>query len=150
FWNNRLFRACRQGHLTIDDFRFVFAQYYLYSRNFTRYLSALMANTDNDYHRSRLSENLWEEGGGAEPGKRHAELFRGFLRGALLIDLDSIAFLDTTLYFVREYLDYCLKSTPLAGSAFLSLGTEGIVARMYSIFVEGMRKAGIDPQKLEF
>jgi pyrroloquinoline quinone (PQQ) biosynthesis protein C/quercetin dioxygenase-like cupin family protein len=150
FWNNRLFRACRKGYLTIEDFQFIFSQYYLYSKNFTRYIAALMANSNNDYYRSRLSENLWEEGGGAEPEKRHAELFRRFLREALSIDIEKIDYLDSTSYFVREYLDFCLKSHPMAGSAFLSLGTEGIVAGMYSIFVEGMHKAGIDDSKLQF
>src|SRR6185369_16024303 len=114
------------------------------------YIAALMANSNSDYYRSRLSENLWEEGGGSEPEKRHAELFRKFLREALSIDLETIEYLDSTSYFVREYLDFCLKSHPMAGSAFLSLGTEGIVAIMYSIFVEGMHKAGIDDSKLEF
>src|SRR5262245_36953336 len=108
FWNNRLFRACRRGYLVIDDFQFIFSQYYLYSRNFTRYIAALMANTENDYYRSRLSENLWEEGGGAEPETRHAELFRNFLREVLSIDLDTIEYLDSTSYFAREYLDFCL------------------------------------------
>src|SRR5262249_607820 len=150
FWSNRLFGACRRGHLTIEDFRFIFSQYFLYSKNFTRYIAALMANSDNDLHRSLLSENLWEEGGGADPEKRHAELFRKFLRQALSIDLDAIEYLDSTVYFVREYLDFCLKSSPMAASALLSLGTEGIVARMYSIFVEAMRKAGIDDSELEF
>jgi mannose-6-phosphate isomerase-like protein (cupin superfamily)/pyrroloquinoline quinone (PQQ) biosynthesis protein C len=150
FWNNRLFRACRQGHLAIQDFQFIFSQYYLYSKNFTRYIAALMANSNCDYYRSRLSENLWEEGGGAEPEKRHAELFRKFLVEALSIQLDAIEYLDCTSHFAREYLDFCVKSDPMAGSAFLSLGTEGIVARMYSIFVEGMRKAGINDSQLEF
>ena len=150
FWNNRLFRACQQGHLSFEDFQFIFSQYYLYSKNFTRYIAALMANSNNDYYRSRLSENLWEEGGGADPDKRHAELFRKFLRDALSINLDDIEYLDSTHYFTREYLDFCLKSHPMSGSAFLSLGTEGIVARMYLIFVEGMRKAGIDDSELEF
>src|SRR5262245_54388931 len=149
FWSNRLFRACRHGHLEIDDFRFVFSQYYLYSRNFTRYIAALIANSDNDYHRSRLSENLWEAGAGADPDRRHAELFRKFLQQALSIDLDAIEYLDSTLWFVREYLDFCLKSAPMAASAFLSLGTEGIVARMYSILVDGLQKAGIDDSELE-
>src|SRR5215510_3198920 len=150
FWDNRLFRACRRGALLLDDFRFIFSQYYLYSSNFTRYIAALMANSQSDYYRARLSENLWEEGGGAEPEKRHAELFRKFLREALSINLEEVEYLDSTLYFVREYLDFCLKSHPMAGSAFLSLGTEGIVPRMYAIFVEGMRKAGIDDSQLEF
>src|SRR5262245_26636717 len=150
FWNNRLFRACRNGGLQFDDYQFIFSQYYLYSKNFTRYIAALMANTESDYHRSRLSENLWEEGGGAEPETRHAELFRNFLRETLSIDLDTIEYLDSTSYFAREYLDFCLNSHPMSASAFLSLGTEGIVARMYSIFVEGMRKAGIAEGQLKF
>ena len=150
FWNNRLFRACRLGYLSFEDFQFIFSQYHLYSKNFTRYIAALMANSDCDYYRSRLSENLWEEGGGADPAKRHAELFRRFLREALSINIESIEYLDFTYYFSREYLDFCLKSHPMSGSAFLSLGTEGIVARMYAVFVEGMRKAGIDDSELEF
>jgi hypothetical protein len=36
------------------------------------------------------------------------------------------------------------------GSAWLSLGTEGIVSRMYEIMVRGMRQAGIPNEELEF
>lgn len=150
FWNNRLFRACKGGHLIREDFQFIFSQYYLYSKNFTRYLAALMAKSNSDFHRARLSENLWEEGGGMEPDKRHAELFRRFLKDGLSINIGEIEFLDSTRYFVREYLDFCLDSHPMNGSSFLSLGTEGIVARMYEIFVEGMLKANIDDDLLQF
>lgn len=150
FWNNALLRACREGVLTREDFQFIFAQYYLYSRNFTRYLNGLMANCDNDFWRARLSENLWEEGGAMEPGQRHAEIFRRFLRQGLGVDLENIEFLDCTRLFVREYLDFCLKSSVVRGSAFLSLGTEGIVARMYGYFVEGLKQAGVEEEHLEF
>ncbi|MDI1446242.1 iron-containing redox enzyme family protein [Polyangium sp. 6x1] len=150
FWRNRFFKACTAGHLTKADFQFFFGQYYLYNRNFTRYLAALMANSDNDYHRARLSENLWEEGGGQETDKRHAEIFRKFLREALEIDIDNTDYLDATRFFVREFLDFCLRSHPAAGSSFLSLGTEGIVSRMYTIMVEGMLKAGIPDEFLTF
>ena len=150
FWNNRFFKACTAGVLSKEDFKFMFSQYYLYSKNFTRYLAALMANCDSDYHRSRLSENLWEEGGGIAPEKRHAEIFRRFLREALEIDVDCIDYLDTTRFFVREYLDFCLHSHPAAGSSFLSLGTEGIVSRMYGIIVEGLLKAGVPEEQITF
>ncbi|MDI1477720.1 iron-containing redox enzyme family protein [Polyangium sp. y55x31] len=150
FWRNRFFKACTAGHLTKADFQFFFGQYYLYNRNFTRYLAALMANADNDYHRARLSENLWEEGGGQETDKRHAEIFRKFLRDGLEIDIDKTDYLDATRFFVREFLDFCLRSHPAAGSSFLSLGTEGIVSRMYTIMVEGMLKAGIPEEFLTF
>jgi pyrroloquinoline quinone (PQQ) biosynthesis protein C/mannose-6-phosphate isomerase-like protein (cupin superfamily) len=150
FWSNRLFKACSAGTLTKDDFKFIFSQYYLYSKNFTRYLAALMANCDSDYHRSRLSENLWEEGGGAAPEKRHAEIFRRFLVDGLEIDVSNIDFIDSTRFFVREYLDFCMHSHPTAGSAFLSLGTEGIVARMYGILLEGLIHAGIAEEHTAF
>ena len=150
FWNNSLFAACRAGTLTKADFQFVFAQYYLYSKNFTRYLSGLMANLDDDLLRSRLSQNLWEEGGGAAPEKRHAQIFRNFLRGGLGIDIAAIEFASCTKLFVDQFLANCIQRDAQHASAFLSLGTEGIVARMYSILVEGLRKAGVAEEHLEF
>ena len=65
-WNNRLLKACELGHFSKDDYKILFEQYFIYSKNFTRYLCALMANMENDYHRSQLSENIWEEGGGED------------------------------------------------------------------------------------
>jgi len=109
-----------------------------------------MANCDSDFHRSRLSENLWEEGGGIAPEKRHAEIFRRFLTEGLEIDVSNIDYLHSTRFFVREYLDFCMHSHPTAGSAFLSLGTEGIVARMYGILLEGLIKAGIEEEHTAF
>ena len=150
FWTNRLFSACRAGHLTFWDFRFIFSQYYLYSQNFTRYLAAIMANCNNDYFRARLSENMWEEGGGAEPENRHSEMFRNFLRDGLSVDIAEIDYLDFTRHFMHSYLDYCLRATPAAASAFFSLGTEGIVARTYEVFVAGLKQAGIEESDLKF
>ncbi len=150
FWTNRLFGACRAGHFTLEDFRFIFSQYYLYSQNFTRYLAAIMANCDNDYFRARLSENMWEEGGGAAPENRHSEMFRTFLRDGLSIDIAEIEYLDFTHHFMHSYLDFCRRATPAAASAFFSLGTEGIVARIYEVFVAGLKQAGIEERHLKF
>jgi mannose-6-phosphate isomerase-like protein (cupin superfamily)/pyrroloquinoline quinone (PQQ) biosynthesis protein C len=149
-WNNPLLRACREGSLTVDDFRLLFAQYYLYARDFTRYLAALMANCEDDLHRALLSANLWEEGGEREPGQRHTAMFRRFLTGALQIDLHDISYIDASRQFAREYLHFCMRSNPCATSAFLSLGTEGVVAQIYEILVDGMLQAGIDRSDLDF
>jgi mannose-6-phosphate isomerase-like protein (cupin superfamily)/pyrroloquinoline quinone (PQQ) biosynthesis protein C len=150
FWDSKLFKACESGQLSREDFKFIFSQYYLYSRNFTRYLSAAMANCEDDLYRSRLTANLWEEGGEKDIEKRHAQIFRKFLREGLSIDIDHIDYLDGTRNFVGEFLRFCLQSHPMASSAFLSLGTEGIVSRMYSSFVEGLAKAGVEEKHLEF
>jgi pyrroloquinoline quinone (PQQ) biosynthesis protein C/quercetin dioxygenase-like cupin family protein len=149
-WDCRLIRACRAGLLTKEDFKHIFSQYYRYSKNFTRYLTALMTNCESDYYRSLLSENLWEEGGGADPDKRHAELFRRFLRHALGVDPDAIQYQSFANDFFHQYLDFCRNSSALAGSAFLSLGTEGLIARLYGYFCEGLLKAGIAEEELVF
>jgi mannose-6-phosphate isomerase-like protein (cupin superfamily)/pyrroloquinoline quinone (PQQ) biosynthesis protein C len=149
-WQNPLLTACRDGALTRDDFRYIFSQYHLYSRNFTRYLAALMASCEDDYQRARLSANLWEEGGMLAPGQRHAQLFRDFLRDGLAVDPERVSYGASARCFAREYLDHCLHAGPLATSAFLSLGTEGIVPQLYEIFVAGLLKAGIPESQLLF
>jgi quercetin dioxygenase-like cupin family protein/pyrroloquinoline quinone (PQQ) biosynthesis protein C len=149
-WDCQLIRACRAGLLTQEDFRHIFGQYYRYSKNFTRYLTALMTNCENDYYRSRLSENLWEEGGGAEPDKRHAELFRRFLSRSLEVDPSTIQYQSFANDFFHQYLDFCRNSSALAGSAFLSLGTEGVISRLYGYFCEGLLKAGVPEEELLF
>ncbi|MCG8418829.1 MAG: iron-containing redox enzyme family protein [Proteobacteria bacterium] len=149
-WQNRLLKACARGHLGVDDLRFLFEQYYLYSKNLTRYLSALMSSCEDDLHRARLAQNLWEEGGMVETQKRHAEMFRVFLRDGLDIDLNHIEHTGASELFVREYLDVCRDSHPASVSAFLSLGTEAIVSRLYGIFVTGLSKAGVPDHHLGF
>ena len=110
-----------------------------------------MARCEDDFFRARISENLWEEGGGTEPDKRHAQLFRNFLRDGLgQGDLDAFESFDFTRHFVSEYTTFCLQSEPAATSAFLSLGTEGIVKRMYEIFVSALTRAGVPSEQLSF
>ena len=149
-WSCQLMDAFSRGFLTLEDCRYVFSQYFMYSKNFTRYLAALMATCDKDYYRSRLSENLWEEGGGAVPEQRHAELFRNFLRNGLNIDIHHIQYDDPAQLFSKSYLDYCLQSHPAAASAFLSMGTEGIISRLYTVLCEGLSKAGVPEKDLHF
>ena len=150
FWSNPLLGAFADGTLSRDDLRYVFSQYHLYSKNFTRFVAAVMANCESDLFRAQLSENLWEEGGGCEPERRHAQIFRNFLRGGLGVVPDDIDHAPFTRHFVREYLVQFMRSEPMAATAFLSLGTEGIVARLYQIMLVGLRKAGIPETDLEF
>lgn len=149
-WENPLLQAMRAGEVSLDEMRYIFAQYYCYSRSFTRYLAALMAGCDDDLFRANLSQNLWEEGGGASPERRHANIFRNFLTEGLGLDIGKIVFEQASLKFMNDYLD-CSSNRDFAyASAFLSLGTEGIVARLYTDFLIGLRAAGVKEEHLEF
>lgn len=148
-WKNPLLRACEEGLLSKDDFQFLFSQYY-YSRNFTRLLAALMVNCDNDFYRSQLSENLWEEGGGIAIEERHAEIFRKFLIQGLELDTLSIQFEPYTVEFFANYLNLCIKQPPLEASAILFFGTEAIVSRLYTVFRKGLIVEGVPVNQLRF
>ena len=150
FWKNSLFKAFESGSLGLADLQFIFGQYSFYSRSFTRCLAGFMANSDNDMHRAQLVENLWEESGEADLDKRHAELFRRFLTQGLGIILDDLVPTPPTQIFVNEILSFCLRSSAYESSAFLSLGTEGIVSRMYEIFIKGLKKADVSDEHLTF
>jgi len=151
FWNCSLLAGFAQGAFSREDLRYVFSQYHLYSSSFTRFIAGVMANCENDLFRAKLSENLWEEGGGREPARRHAQLFRDFLHRSLGIDdVVRIEYASFTRRFVDEYLAQTLRSDPVGAAAFLALGTEGIVARMYEIMRTGLRCAGIPDAELEF
>jgi mannose-6-phosphate isomerase-like protein (cupin superfamily) len=146
-----LLTAFAQGALSREDLRYIFSQYHLYTSSFTRFIAAVMANCESDLFRAKLSENLWEEGGGREPARRHAQLFRNFLQHALGIeDIDRIEYASFTRRFVNEYLAQSLQLEPMASAAFLAIGTEGIVSRVYEIMQTGLRRAGIPDGELEF
>jgi pyrroloquinoline quinone (PQQ) biosynthesis protein C/quercetin dioxygenase-like cupin family protein len=149
-WSSPLLTAFAQGTLSKHDLQYVFSQYLHYSASFTRYIAAVMANCDSDLFRARLSENLWDEGGGCDPDRRHAQIFRRFLQRSLGVEPDGIEYEASTRQFVRECLATCLRAEPVAGAAFLSLGTEGIVPRLYQIMLAGLRTAGIPDDELEF
>jgi mannose-6-phosphate isomerase-like protein (cupin superfamily) len=150
FWDNRLLRACRRGLLTREDYAFVFSQYALLTRSASRFIHALLAQCESETWCARLTQALWEEVGAQPPEKRPATLFRRFLRDGLGVDTEDIRFHDTARYFVRECMDWCLRSPPSAASAFLALGLEAPIPRLYSIFVDGLLKAGVPERYLPF
>jgi pyrroloquinoline-quinone synthase len=150
FWNNLIFR--NRLSLTSAEWKFFWEQYFHYSRNFTRYLSGLMYRCDDDLLRARLTQNLWEEGGGAEPEKRHSQLFRNFLTKTLKTEPQGIVNEPCTVQYVNQYLDGSANADALYSAAFLSLGTEGIVSPMYARLVDGMlsKTAGFPSKELLF
>lgn len=149
-WDNRLLQACRRGVLTREDFAFIFSQYALVTRSAARCVHALLAQCESETWCARLTQALWEEVGAQPPERRPAALLSRFLRDGLGVDAESIRFQDSTRYFMRECLDWCLRSPPVAASAFLALGWEAPIPRLYSVFMDGLLQAGISERHLHF
>lgn len=149
-WKNPLLTACSNLELSFQDFQFIFSQYYLYSKNFTKLLAIGMLKCDDDYYRSKLSKNIWEEGGGEEVELRHAEIFRKFLSHSLKLNLDNNKYETYTHCFVDQYIDLCLHAEAGECAAILAFGTEGIVARLYNIFRDGLFHVNLKEKDIEF
>jgi len=150
FWDNRLLRACRRGVLTREDFGFIFSQYALLVGSGARFVHALLSQCDSELWCTRLTQALWEESGASPLEKRPAALFRRLLRDGLGVEVESLRFQDSTRYLVRECLDACLRSPPAAASAFLALGLEAPLPRLYSVFMDGLLQAGVSERHLLF
>lgn len=150
FWDNPLLVDLRSGALDLPALREIFGQYAAWSRAFTRCLAAYMARCEDEHARARLIENLWDEGGGADPSRRHSVLFARFLEHGLGLTPDALVFDAETRAFVDANIAGASGEDPVAAAAFLSLGVEGIVARLYGDFVVGLRAAGVDEAWLGF
>lgn len=150
FWNNRLLCACRRGVLTREDFGFVFSQYALFVRSSSRFVHAVLSQCESELWCTRLTQALWEQSSAPPLEKRPAALFRRLLRDGLGVEEESIHFHDTVRYLVRECLDACLRSPPAAASAFLVLGLEAPLARLSSVFMDGLLQTGLSEKHLAF
>ena len=52
--------------------------------------------------------------------------------------------------FVNSYLNFCKYESALESSAFLAIGTEAIVARLYGVLSSGLSSVGIKDEDLHF
>ncbi|NKC20446.1 MULTISPECIES: iron-containing redox enzyme family protein [Pseudoalteromonas] len=143
-WQNPLLKACENNQLTISEFGFVIAQHFYYSRGFTRLLSALMMQCENDLHRVALSHNLWEEAGEEEQQECHSNLLRNMLGNVFGVTApDETRFRDYTVQYFNDCLNYLKHSDIVRAAAFLGWGTEGVVPKIYSYLFNGLVNQGV-------
>ncbi len=135
---------------------FLLSEYYHYSHQFTRYLTAVMANIEAPKSRSALVQNAADESGHIPPDEAaellrngidpehakapHPELFRRFLRsiGAKPEEILKRKPYVATLSWVDAFRGLCMHGGEIQGVGALGIGTEGIVAVMYRRILRGI------------
>ncbi len=156
--NHPLLERIATGNLPdlAGNVSFLLSEYYHYSHQFTRYLTAVMANLEAPKSRSALVRNAADESGhipaeeaaellrnGIDPEHAkapHPELFRRFLRaiGAkpeeILLRKPYVA----TMAWVEAFRSLCMHGGEMQGVGALGMGTEGIVAVMYRKILRGI------------
>jgi pyrroloquinoline-quinone synthase len=135
------------------------SEYYFYSRRFTQALGATLAALDDPEHRAWLNGNMAEESGvlerdheqplrdhGIDPEwvkAPHPLLFRRSLQ-AMSLTTDEILSrvpLVCTSTWVESFLAICRHGGQAQAVGALGIGTEGVVAVMYSQLLRGIKRA---------
>jgi pyrroloquinoline-quinone synthase len=143
---------CADGTVTLDELRSFLVQHGKYSRYFTRYLCALISQLDEGDDVLRLAENLTEElGYGADAQTRtpHSRIYAGMLED-FGIDLNAHPVYPETQNLIDTMFMLCRQPRGTAGLGAMCLGAEGLVPAVYSRIVEGFRRRGVEPRRLEF
>ncbi len=156
--NHPLLERIATGNLpdVVASITFLLSEYYHYSHQFTRYLTAVMANLEAPKSRSALVRNAADESGFIAPDEAaellrngidpehakapHPELFRRFLRaiGAKPEEILRGKPYVATLAWVEAFRGLCMHGGEIQGVGALGIGTEGIVAVMYRRILRGI------------
>ena len=132
-------------------------QYHGYSKDFPRYLIAVISRLEDPRHRAGLMENLTEESGiyraeelaelaeiGIDPewivGQPHPLLFDRFTSAMGLKDPASHAEPDPVTRWREMFLALLTKGTPAEAVGALGLGTENIISTIYRPFSKALQR----------
>jgi pyrroloquinoline quinone (PQQ) biosynthesis protein C len=141
---------CREGIVSRGELHTYVRQQCHYSRHFTRYLSALLANVSDEADRRDLVQNLFEEMGlGAFGNVPHSQIYRDMMRTMGLSLGDEPAYAETEA-LITTMFECCSSKRPMVGLGALCLGAEAIVPHLYSTIVHGFESVGESAQNLTF
>ncbi|MCC6925077.1 iron-containing redox enzyme family protein [Novosphingobium sp.] len=158
-------RAFDRMDWVIRDFA---ENYYGYSINFPRYLTAVISRLETPAHRTSLLQNLTEESGfydeaelaelaaiGIErewiEGVPHPQLFKRFREAAGVTTPYEAASDAIELVCWREsFITTLTHGSPAEALGALGLGTENIVSTIYIPFVQALTDSTIQPRDWVF
>ncbi|MEK1909947.1 MULTISPECIES: iron-containing redox enzyme family protein [Pseudomonas] len=148
--NHPLLLAMQEGSISLKGMRFFLVQHHHYSRNFTRFLCAIINRLESLDDIKHLMENMQEEMGIDGVGKvTHAELFQRTLRATGTHAMAEKA-LPQTLDFTQTVMDFCRCENSIEGLAALCMGAEAIVPLIYRPVLQALERLNVSEEGLEF
>jgi pyrroloquinoline-quinone synthase len=140
---------CRTGQISREELNNFVQQHQIYSRCFTRFLAALLANIEDDDYRLALTRNLFDEMGLGEAGNLpHSMLYLNMMDSMGLVPCKTPS--PSTQRLVDTMFECCKSPNYMVGLGALCLGAEGIVPYIYQLIVDGFLASGESLNKLHF
>jgi pyrroloquinoline-quinone synthase len=141
---------CRERRATRAELHRFVVQQGFYSRYFTRYLNALMANLVEENDRHALTQNLFEEMGlGEVKTTPHSQIYRDMMK-AMGVSYEGATPHEATAQLVDTMFECCRSTNPMVGLGAMCLGAEAIVPHVYSTVLEGFEGVSEPRRNLEF
>ncbi|WP_282412711.1 iron-containing redox enzyme family protein [Pseudomonas sp. PS01299] len=148
--NHELLLAMQNGHVSLKGMRYFLIQHHYYSRNFTRFLCAILNRLESLGDIKLLLENMQEEMGIDGDNKlTHSELFQRSLRILGTHPLAELP-LPQTVDFTQCIMQLCRSENPVEGLAALCLGAEAIVPLIYKPILLALEGLNVSEEGLEF
>jgi len=148
--NHELLVAMENGYISLGGMRYFLVQHHYYSRNFTRFLCAIINRLESLDDIRLLMKNLQEEMGiDGDDKVTHADLFQRSLK---VLGTHALAEppLSQTVAFTQSIMKFCRSENPVEGLSALCLGAEAVVPLIYKPILAALESLNIDEQGLEF
>jgi pyrroloquinoline-quinone synthase len=129
------------------------AQYYLFVREFARFLSAVHSRCPDFEARALIAENIYEEHGRFAEGRDHPALMRRFGRAIGLTDdaMEAASPLPETAAYIDTLFRLTQAGSYLEGLAAVGLGVEAVVPRYFALLEPLLRERyGLTVEDTEF
>lgn len=141
---------CRTKEISRKELEVFLIQQHHYSKNFTRFLCALISRLGGEADRNSLVHNLFEEMGLGDLGDEpHSKIYRDMLT-ALDLDPSVQLPLPETEALTSTMLKLCSDPNPMVGLGALCLGSEAIVPHIYSQIMAALVSQGVPEKHLRF
>jgi pyrroloquinoline-quinone synthase len=133
-WRHPFLVRCRSSTLSRREVETFALQAYMFSREFVRFLGAIMMACEDEEARLIIAENLWDEMGGGQAQLTHPTLFRRFTRALGYSDeqLEATVRNDETSHLVNTYLNAPIKHGYVPALGALCYASEGLVGTLYT------------------
>ncbi len=133
-WRHPFLVRCRSSTLSRAEIEVFALQAYMFSREFVRFLGAIMAACDDEEARLIIAENLWDEMGGGQPQLTHPTLYRRFTRALGYSDeqLEATERSPETAHLVNTYLTSATRNGYVPALGALCYASEGLVGTLYT------------------
>lgn len=139
-WKHPFLHRCRTKQLTKLDVKILAGQMYKFCGELSKILANAFARCPDEYARTIIADNLYDETGNGDEERAHPALFRRFTRALGITDeeLEELRVEPETQSLIDTYLALPERCGYLGSLGAICYASQNIVAALYSQILTGI------------